>query len=133
MKKYILSLLSILSMLSTASVYAAETAYLKSGDVIVCLGDSITAAGVYDGLLQSMLDGKPVTGKGGREKNPDLFDGNSWKNGNGFLVYEIARGLAPSTPHILKIEPVFDDAKAQELKIESLCVAGDKAAVTREE
>jgi len=30
---------------------------------------------------------------------------------------------------ILKVEPVFDDAKAQELKIESICVAGGKATV----
>ena len=35
---------------------AAETAYLKPGDVIVCVGDSVTAAGVYDGFLQAMLD-----------------------------------------------------------------------------
>jgi len=54
----------------------------------------------------------------------------SWKNGNGFLLYEVARGLDPNTPHLLEIEPVFDDTKAQELKIESLCVAGGKATVT---
>lgn len=56
MKKYILSLFSILSMLSIVSVSAAETAYLRPGDVIVCVGDSVTAAGVYDGFLQAMLD-----------------------------------------------------------------------------
>ena len=56
MKKQIIALVSILSMLSTAPVFAAETAYLRPGDVIVCVGDSVTAAGVYDGFLQSMLD-----------------------------------------------------------------------------
>jgi len=56
MKKCIPTLVSILSMLSTASVSAAETAYLRPGDVIVCVGDSVTAAGVYDGFLQAMLD-----------------------------------------------------------------------------
>jgi len=30
---------------------------------------------------------------------------------------------------ILEIEPVFDNAKAQELKIESICGAGGKATV----
>ncbi len=42
------------------------------------------------------------------------------------------RGLDPATPHLLEIEPVFDDAKAQELKIESIGVAGGKATVTLE-
>jgi len=98
------------------------TAILLFGE---CTADS--------GKFRVKLDGKPVTGKWGQEKDSDLFDGNRWKNGNGFLTYEIARGLDPATPHLLEIEPVFDDAKAQELKIESLCVAGGKAAVTREE
>jgi lysophospholipase L1-like esterase len=56
MKKYVSPLVSILFMLSTAAVSAAETAYLRPGDVIVCVGDSVTAAGVYDGFLQAMLD-----------------------------------------------------------------------------
>ena len=56
MKKYVGLLVPLLSMLSTASVFAAETAYLRPGDVIVCVGDSVTAAGVYDGFLQTMLD-----------------------------------------------------------------------------
>ena len=43
-------------MLSIESVSAAETAYLRPGDVIVCVGDSVTHAGVYDGFLQVMLD-----------------------------------------------------------------------------
>jgi lysophospholipase L1-like esterase len=81
------------------------------------------------GKFRVKIDGKPVTGKGGQDKDSDLFDGNRWKNGNGFLVYEVARGLDPSVPHLVEIEPVFDEAKAQELKLESICVAGGKAAV----
>ena len=45
------------------------------------------------------------------------------------LLWEVARGLDPSVPHLLEIEPVFDDAKPQELKLESICVAGGKATV----
>jgi lysophospholipase L1-like esterase len=56
MKEHIPFLVSILFMLSIASVSAAETAYLRPGDVIVCVGDSVTHAGVYDGFLQAMLD-----------------------------------------------------------------------------
>jgi len=47
----IIFLVSILSILSTAAVSAAETAYLRPGDVIVCVGDSVTAAVVYGGLF----------------------------------------------------------------------------------
>jgi hypothetical protein len=54
---------------------------------------------------------------------------NAAENGNGFLFYEIARGLDPSVPHLVEIEPVFDDTKAQELKLESICVAGGQASV----
>ncbi len=76
-----------------------------------------------------LVDGVAVTGKGGQEKGADWFDGNRWKTGNGFLLWEVARGLDPSVPHLLEIEPVFDSAKAQELKLESICVAGGKATV----
>ena len=56
MKACISFLVSILPLLATAPVFAAETAFLRSGDVIVCVGDSVTAAGVYDGFLQALLD-----------------------------------------------------------------------------
>ena len=82
------------------------------------------------GKFRVKLDGKPITGKWGQDKDSDLFTGNLWKNGNGFLLYEVARGLDPSVPHLLEIEPVFDDAKPQELKLESICLAGGKATVT---
>jgi lysophospholipase L1-like esterase len=76
-----------------------------------------------------LVDGVAVTGKGGQEKGADWFEGNRWKTGNGFLLWEVARGLDPGVPHLLEIEPVFDTAKAQELKLESVCVAGGKATV----
>jgi lysophospholipase L1-like esterase len=56
MKKYLCSLFGVLFMLSSTAVSAGETAYLRSGEVIVCVGDSVTHAGVYDGFLQTMLD-----------------------------------------------------------------------------
>lgn len=56
MHRHLPPLVSILSLLSATSVAAAETAYLRPGDVIVCVGDSVTAACVYDGFLQAMLD-----------------------------------------------------------------------------
>ena len=79
-----------------------------------------------------LVDGVAVTGQGGQEKGADWFEGNRWKTGNGFLLWEVARGLDPSVPHLVEIEPVFDSGKAQELKLESICVAGGKARVAQE-
>jgi len=92
---------------------------------ILLFGECTTDSGKF----RVKLDGQPITGKWGQDKDSDLFTGNLWKNGNGFLLYEVARGLDPSVPHLLEIEPVFDDAQAQELKLESICVAGGKATV----
>ena len=93
---------------------------------ILLFGESTADSGRF----RVLVDGVAVTGKGGQEKGADWFEGNRWKTGNGFLLYEVARGLDPSVPHLLEIEPIFDSAKAQELKIESICVAGGKATVT---
>ncbi|MFN0105880.1 MAG: hypothetical protein ACKV2U_27810 [Bryobacteraceae bacterium] len=76
-----------------------------------------------------LVDGVDVTGHGGQERGADWFKGNRWKTGNGFPLYEVARGLDSSVPHLLEFESVFDSAKAQELKLESICVAGGKATV----
>jgi len=81
MKKQIIFLVSILFMLSSAAVSAAETAYLRPGDVIVCVGDSVTAAGVYDGFLQAMLDrlypeaGIRIVNRGSGGKSADAATG----------------------------------------------------------
>jgi lysophospholipase L1-like esterase len=81
MKEHISSLVSILSTLAAASVSAAETAYLRPGDVIVCVGDSVTAAGVYDGFLQAILDrlypeaGIRVVNRGEGGKSADAATG----------------------------------------------------------
>ena len=84
------------------------------------------------GRFRVLVDGVAVTGQGGQEKGADWFEGNRWKTGNGFLLWEVARGLDPNVPHLVEIEPVFDSGKAQELKLESICVAGGKARVAQE-
>lgn len=48
-------------------------------------------------------------------------------DGNMRLVQIIAEGLDPAIEHMVKISP--DLAKGQELRLESLCVAGGKASV----
>ncbi len=81
------------------------------------------------GRFRVWIDGQAVSGKSSQVKGTDLFEGNRWQTGNGFLYCEIARGLDPNAPHLVEIEPVFSGDKPQELRIESLCVAGATAAV----
>ena len=92
---------------------------------ILLFGECTAEAGKF----RVKVDGKPVAGRWGQEKDSDLFNGNMWKNGNGFMNFEVIRGLEPSVPHLVEIEPVFEEGKAQDLKLESICVAGGKATV----
>lgn len=92
---------------------------------ILVFGEATAGSGTF----RVRIDGVAVTGTSGQLKDSDLFDANRWKTGNGHLVFELARGLDVAKPHLLEIEPVFADDKDQELRIESICVAGGKATV----
>ena len=80
------------------------------------------------GKFRVRLDGKLLVGVPGQAKDADFFDANRWQHGNGHLVFELARNLDASRVHILEIEPLF--AANQELRINSICVAGGAATVT---
>ena len=75
------------------------------------------------------LNGEYIKQQHGRDRGSDIFVGNRWKDGNGFLIYDVATGLDASQEHILEIEPLFTDAEGQNLRIESVCVAGGPATV----
>ena len=49
--------------------------------------------------------------------------------GNTHLVHVVADGLDPKVTHTLVIEPVFSKMIEQELRLESICVAGGEAKV----
>jgi lysophospholipase L1-like esterase len=95
------------------------------GSALFLFGESTPESGRF----RVWIDGAPVSGKPSQVKGTDLFEGNRWQTGNGFLYYEIARGLDPKVPHRVEIEPVFAGEKPQELRLESLCVAGGPATV----
>lgn len=92
---------------------------------IILLGEGTPASGRY----RVRIDGVVLTGNQAQVKDTDLFDANRWKTGNGHYVVELARNLDPAVGHLLEIEPVFDPATAQELRLESICVAGGAATV----
>lgn len=87
-----------------------------------------------EGTLQSgrfrvLIDGVALVGNGSQIKGTDEFDANRWKTGNGFLWVELARGLDTAKPHLVEIVPLFAADQEQELRLESICVAGGKATV----
>ena len=60
----------------------------------------------------------------------DLFDAGQFARrlgGNGHHAQVIATGLDPVRTHTLEIEPVLESG--EELRLESICVAGKKAGV----
>lgn len=73
-----------------------------------------------------LVDGTPVIVKWGATHGTDQFEANPWK-GYGHLVLEIARGLDPAVAHTVEIEPLFAADQDQELRLESICVAGGEA------
>jgi lysophospholipase L1-like esterase len=81
------------------------------------------------GRFRLTVDGQVLTGRQDQEKGTDLVIGNRWKTGSGHLVIEVARGLDPAVPHVIEILPAFTTGQDEELRIESVCVAGGKATV----
>ncbi len=75
------------------------------------------------------INGAIVQVNDGPGKGSELFEGNRWEKGNGHLVYELASDLADDTEHLIEILPVFEEGRNQELRLESLCVAGGQASV----
>jgi len=103
------------------------------GSMVMLFGESTPESARY----RAYVDGKLVEHKSndGKETLTE-FDGGSLGKlvkGNAHLVQVIATGLDPAAEHTLEIEPVFEGQGAQELRLESICVAGDGAGVQRAE
>ncbi|HWE04657.1 MAG TPA: SGNH/GDSL hydrolase family protein [Tepidisphaeraceae bacterium] len=98
--------------------------YRFRGRMALLFGESTPISGKY----RLYLDGKPIEQKPPRVKTVTAdFDAGDFArraNGNVHLVQVVAEGLDPAVEHVLEIEPVFTSATAQELRIESICVAG---------
>jgi len=81
------------------------------------------------------LDGKVVEHPEGPTKRMVTeFDASAKPfGGNTHLTQVVAEGLDASRDHTLEIEPLFAGDEEQELRLESVCVAGGRAKVWREE
>ena len=101
-----------------------------SGTMVMLYGESTPASAKF----RAWIDGKAVEHKPDKDKPPvDFWDAGQLAKvvkGNTFLATVIAEGLDPKVEHTLEIEPLFKDETDQELRLESLCVAGGEARVT---
>jgi lysophospholipase L1-like esterase len=99
-----------------------------TGRMVMLFGETTKTSGKY----RAWIDGKPVEHLcSSKKQKTDLFDAGAFARrigGNGHYVQVIATGLDGSAEHLLEIEPVLEPD--EELRLESLCVAGPDAAVT---
>ena len=87
-----------------------------SGSMLLLFGETTKASGKY----RVQLDDRP----------PQSFDAGAFGRrigGNGHYVQIVATNLDATVDHALEIEPVLE--AGQELRLESLCVAGGPAKV----
>ena len=94
---------------------------------VMLFGEATTTSGKY----RVLIDGKPHTYTPHGAKEPtDLYDMTSARfNGNWNYHQAIVDNLDPSSSHVLEIVPVLDGDAEQELRIESVCVAGGPAEI----
>lgn len=100
-----------------------------SGSMVLLFGESTQKSGKY----RAYIDGKLIEHQS-KDKKTMLkeFDAGEFARlvgGNAHYNQVIAEGLAADAGHILEIEPVFAGDAEQELRLESICVAGGKAEV----
>jgi hypothetical protein len=93
------------------------------GTMVMLFGEGTMKSGKY----RAYIDGKPATGMA-----PGGFDSaslSSRANGNTHHTQIIAENLDSNTDHTLEIEPLLSPDLEQELRLESICVAGGDAKV----
>jgi len=113
---------------------AQDVARLKArfhGSMVMLFGESTPKSCKY----RVYIDGKQIENQPDKKK-PALqeFDGahlGRMLNGNSHLAQVLATGLSTDAEHTLEIEPIFADGPGQELRLESICVAGGQAWVKK--
>jgi lysophospholipase L1-like esterase len=114
------------------AVQAIERLQLRfRGSMVMLFGESTNKSGKY----AVYIDGRLIEHRDGDEKSPLLTEFDAGKlgktlNGNTHLVQVLAEGLDPAIEHTLEIEPRLENAD-QEVRLESVCVAGGDATVTK--
>lgn len=112
---------------AAASPAIGRLRFRFTGSMAMLFGESTPASGKY----RAYLDGKLVEKKSddGKSTQSEFDAGHLGRlvKGNTHLAQVIAEGLDPAVEHTLEIEPVLN--AEQELRIESICIAGGTARV----
>jgi lysophospholipase L1-like esterase len=96
----------------------------KAASVLV-FGEETTKSGKY----LAFVDGKPATWTHW-EKTYTEFDLSSKRYGGNRQHYRmLMTGLDPAKVHTLEIRPIFSKDEPQEIKLESICLAGGEAKI----
>ena len=99
------------------------------GEMVLLFGEGTPKSGRYRAFIDGKLVERPVPHNKEPLREFDAASIAAPSRGNTHHVAVIASGLDPATDHTLRIEPVFDADKEQELRLESVCVAGGDARV----
>jgi len=93
--------------------------------MVLLFGEETPTSGHY----RMVLDGKPITRTQGDKLVADFDAGATARPAGGNVRYAetVGQGLDPTTEHTLDIIPTFTADADQELRLESLCVAGGAA------
>ncbi len=106
----------------TIAAWGADPIRLEfQGSMVLLFGEATTLSG----QLRAKIDGEPATGQ-----NPDGIYKAHCAQGNMHWVPVLAQGLDPAKKHLLELFPVLTEG--QELRIESICVAGAHGASIEE-
>lgn len=81
------------------------------------------------GKYRVIIDGKEIATDDGKKAEFDPAKIPRLSNGNTHHVQVIAENLDPKQDHILEIKPLLTPDQEQELRIESICVAGGDAEI----
>ena len=99
------------------------------GEMVLLFGEGTPKSGRYRAFIDGKLVERPVPNSKEPLREFDAASIAAPSKGNAHHVAVIATGLDPATDHTLRIEPVFDADKEQELRLESICGAGGDARV----
>lgn len=92
------------------------------GSIALLFGEGTPTSGKY----RMILDGKPVERKNGDTVQTEFDAGATARSAGGNVRYVelVGQNLDPNIEHTLEIVPLFAADVEQELRLESLCVAG---------
>ena len=114
---------------TSVPVTPARLSVRVKGHMVLLFGEESVKSGRY----RVYLDGKLLTHvPWGWKDAIDYYDASSSKMGGSRQHAQvIVPEMDPTVEHTLDIEPLLLDTQEQELRIESICVAGDGASVKR--